>query len=166
MRGLRMLVPVALLTALVAWSGTEVDGPDFCDDVQGDVEARFIEGSAMVDESDRPADIEGKLSGDVQAAAYAWIDALDPADGLERQPAEPVQVRMRHHYVGEGFTVWTADKGVLTPVQPPLYEFVNQLEVTSATGALAGGSGSFEARGTVDFGTGQIRLKYSGRICG
>ena len=59
-----------------------------------------------------------------------------------------------------GTTIGTQDNAVLSPVEPPLFFRVNnKLDITT------GGSGFLRTHGTVNFATGEVTLRYNGRIC-
>jgi hypothetical protein len=60
----------------------------------------------------------------------------------------------------QGITIDTQDNAVLTPVDPPLlFRVNNRLEITT------GGSGFLRTHGLANFGTGEVTLRYNGRIC-
>ncbi|MDQ3132510.1 MAG: hypothetical protein M3Q99_17325 [Acidobacteriota bacterium] len=60
----------------------------------------------------------------------------------------------------QGATIGTQDQAVLSPVDPPvLFRVKNSLDITT------GGSGFLRTHGTVNFGNGEVTLRYNGRIC-
>jgi hypothetical protein len=126
-----------------------------CQLVSGGIVAAFVSDT----------EIEGTISGSVNGDAFATILALDPhGDGS-------IGVEMQHTYVdkepsgGEVGRIFTMDRGVLAPEDPPAYRFNNQLQVTGGTGTFAGASGRLHAHGSVNLGTGAIELTYQGRVC-
>jgi hypothetical protein len=125
-----------------------------CGNVAGTVTASFV------DHIDH--DVEGTLydgNGEPIGTALAWIDNLEPrGDGA-------IGIEMRHRYLIDGSALDTQDRGVLTPMAPPVYRFNNSLEVVGGDGVFESGSGFIRSRGTVDFGTGSIQLDYHGRVC-
>jgi hypothetical protein len=138
-----------------------------CDNLGGTVEAHFLTPTEQASlpsyavVQDTPADIGGTLfdgEGHAIGEAFAWIVALaQPGRGA-------LQIEMRHRYVLNGSQLDTQDRGVLSPLDPPLYRFNNRLEVTGGTGAFAGATGFIRAHGTVVIG-GDIELRYHGRLC-
>ena len=60
----------------------------------------------------------------------------------------------------QGATIGTQDQAVLSPVDPPvLFRINNRLDITT------GGSGFLRTHGTVNFSSGEVTLRYNGRIC-
>lgn len=134
-----------------------------CQNLGGTVEARFLTPAeqALLPPHAAGADIGGTLldrEGNVIGDAYAWIDALAQAG------SGALQIEMRHRYVINGSQLDTQDRGVLSPIDPPLYRFNNRLEVNGGTSDFAGASGFIRAHGTVVIG-GDIELRYQGRVC-
>lgn len=130
-----------------------------CGNLKGSIEASFVSGEAW--------DIEAQLfdlAGNSVGHGFAWIDALEPHG--EGAPGEgAIHADLRHHYVIGGSDLYTEDRGVLSPIAPPLFAFNNRLEVTGGTGAFDGATGMLRAHGTVDLGSGEIHLSYHGRVC-
>jgi hypothetical protein len=125
-----------------------------CDNLSGTITAAFVAGEDW--------DIEGTLF-DEQGAplgdAFAWIDDAEPrGDGS-------LHLDMRHRYVIDGSDLVTEDRGVLSPIDPPLLRFNNRLEVVGGSGAFSAATGVIRAHGTVDMGSAEIRLAYHGRVC-
>ena len=63
-------------------------------------------------------------------------------------------------------TISTSDGGVLSPFEPPLYRANGHYDFVSGTGIYAGVSGGIRIHGDVNLGTGEVLLRYNGRICG
>ena len=60
----------------------------------------------------------------------------------------------------QGATIGTEDQAVLSPVDLPLlFRVNNNLDITT------GGSGFLRTHGKVNFGNGEVTLRYNGRIC-
>lgn len=134
-----------------------------CQNLSGTVEAHFLtpEEQAALPQHAAAADIGGTLfdgEGTAIGDAYAWIVALAPAG------SGALQIQMRHRYVISGSQLDTRDRGVLSPIDPPLYRLDNRLDVTGGTGGFAGANGFIHAHGTVVIG-GDIELQYQGRVC-
>jgi hypothetical protein len=116
--------------------------------------------ASLVDHPDH--DVEGTLydgDGNPIGTAYAWIDHLEPRGG------GAIGIEMRHRYLIDGAALDTEDRGVLTPMAPPVFRFNNSLEVVGGTGVFEWASGFIRSHGLVDFGTGSIQLDYHGRVC-
>jgi len=125
-----------------------------CGNVAGTVTAAFVQGEDQ--------DIQGTLfdgEGNAIGDAYAWIDELKPRGN------GAISVSMRHRYVIDGSALDTEDRGVLSPMDPPVYWFNNRLEVVGGTGIFSDASGMIRSHGTVNMGSGAIELAYHGRIC-
>lgn len=126
-----------------------------CQLVSGEIEAQFVSDT----------EIQGTISGSVNGDAFATILALVPhGDG-------GIGVEMTHTYVDKDASgnelgrIFTMDRGVLAPVDPPAYRFNNQLVITGGAGTFDGASGRLHAHGSVNLGTGAIALSYQGRVC-
>lgn len=125
-----------------------------CDNLAGTITAGFVE--------EKDWHIEGTIFDEDGAAlgdAFAWIDAAEP------RGEGSLHLDLRHRYVIDGSDLYTEDRGVLAPVDPPLWGFNNRLEVVGGSGAFSGATGAIRAHGTVDMGSGEIRLAYHGRVC-
>jgi hypothetical protein len=120
-----------------------------CQSVRGTVDAAFVSGNQ----------IEGTIAGSVEGAAFATVESLTQSGG------GAYHVVLRHRYATAGGEVHTTDEGVLTPIDPPLFQFNNRLTVVGGTGAFANATGTINAHGSVILG-GAIELRYHGRVCG
>lgn len=156
-----MLLVATLAACEGAPTGSEAPSPLLsrsaadCTNVRGVIDAAFVSGS----------DIEGTIIDE----ALGEGDAFATVTSISEAGQGALHVTLEHEYVwqfaaGDG-SILTEDEGVLSPVDPPLYRFNNRLEVTGGTGELAGATGMIRAYGTVDFGSGQIDLRYHGRVC-
>ena len=120
-----------------------------CQSISGTVDAAFVSSN----------EIRGTIAGSVQGDAFATVDELT------QRGAGAYHVLLRHRYVTADGEVRTTDEGVLTPVNPPLFQFNNRLTVTGGTGVFATATGTIHAHGAVTLG-GAIELRYHGRVCG
>lgn len=125
-----------------------------CDNLAGTITAGFVGGQDW--------DIEGTIfdgAGTALGDAFAWIDAVEP------QGEGSLHLDLRHRYVIDGSDLHTEDRGVLSPVDPPLWGFNNRLQVVGGSGVFSEATGAIRAHGTVDMGSGEIQLAYHGRVC-
>ena len=55
---------------------------------------------------------------------------------------------------------------MLSPFEPPFYRANGHYDFGNGTGVYAGVSGGIRIHGDVNLGTGEVLLRYNGRICG
>jgi hypothetical protein len=93
----------------------------------------------------------GSVSGDLNGPVAAEIDQIvSSGDGT-------LHLRLRHQFTNTNpfGRIDTSDHAVLAPVDKDV----------GGAGIYAGATGYLDAHGTVDFGTGAIDLRESGRVC-
>ena len=108
----------------------------------------------------------GGVAGDVFDASANFIGTTSAClTSLEPQGTNgALHATLMHTFIftaGElqGVTIGTQDQAVLSPVDPPLFRVNNQLDITT------GGSGFLRTHGTANFISGEVTLRYNGRIC-
>src|SRR5882724_2358959 len=108
-----------------------------------------------------PATTMGTATGDLKGAVGATIVDTEGTGNT-------LILHVQHHWVTESgdtldFDVATA---TTTQVAPGLYAIVTYpVHLKGGTGKYAGASGNFTSIGEADLGTGQIVLRYTGKIC-
>ena len=108
-----------------------------------------------------PATTMGTATGDLKGAVGATILSTESSGNT-------LILHVQHHWVTESgetldFDVATA---TTTQVSPGLYAIVTYpVHLKGGTGKFAGATGNFTNIGEADLGTGQIVLRYTGRIC-
>jgi len=149
-----------VLCGFLLLTATAQASPD-CYEVRGIVVAYLVAPVASC-----PAGTISGVSGDVFDASTNLIGTTTAClITLEQQGNGAFHGTLTHNFIftaGElqGTTVNTEDNAVLTPVDPPLlFRVNNRLEITT------GGSGFLRTHGIVNFGTGEVTLRYNGRIC-
>ena len=149
-----------VLCGLLLLTTTAQASPD-CYVVRGTVIAHFEAPAASC-----PAGTISGLSGNVFDASSNLIGTTTAClITLEQQGNGASHGTLTHNFIftaGElqGTTINTQDNAVLTPVDPPLlFRVNNRLEITT------GGSGFLRTHGLVNFGIGEVTLRYNGRIC-
>src|SRR6266566_2356421 len=106
-----------------------------------------------------PTTAIGTLSGDLTGTFDAVIDAIVPGDdGSLHLTAH----RIITNALG---TINTSDGGVLSPEAVPLYRANGQYDFVSGTGAYVNVSGGIRIHGDVNLATGEVTLRYDGKIC-
>jgi len=71
---------------------------------------------------------------------------------------------MHYIYTPEG-TIYTTDRGILSPVDPPRYLLNNRYTITGGTGIYEGASGFLHINAMVSLAVGSVDGTYHGRIC-
>ena len=133
-----------------------------CREVRGTVAAYLVAPAATC-----PAGTVSGVAGDVFDASANFIGTTAAClTGLTQQGNNGAfHATLRHTFIftaGElqGTTIGTQDQAVLSPVDPPvLFRVNNRLDI------ITGGSGFLRTHGTVNFGSGEVTLRYNGRIC-
>ncbi len=148
------------LCGLLLLTTTAQASPD-CYEVRGTIIAHFEAPAATC-----PAGTISGLSGDVFDASANLVGTTTAClTSLEQQGSGAFHGTLTHTFIftaGElqGTTIHTQDNAVLSPVDPPLlYRVNNRLDITT------GGSGFLRTHGIVNFGTGEVTVRYNGRIC-
>src|ERR1700746_4105803 len=103
----------------------------------------------------------GVITGDIKGAVGVQILGMTTADGT-------TTVKVQHHLVTE-----TGDTGLIHPAQaigvfvtPNLFAITNyHFHLSGGTGRFEGATGDMSAIGEVDFSTGHLIGRYTGRIC-
>ena len=70
-----------------------------------------------------------------------------------------LHVMLSHTFSIGPLSFTTEDQLVLAPIAPPLYRVNNSLTIVS------GATGFLHTHGTVNFGTGEVNLRFNGLIC-
>jgi hypothetical protein len=70
-----------------------------------------------------------------------------------------LHVKMSHTFQLGTLSFTTEDQLVLAPIAPPIYRVNNSLTIVS------GAAGFLRTHGTVNFGTGEVNLRFNGLIC-
>ena len=149
------------LCGLLLLTTTAQASPD-CHEVRGTFVAYLAAPAATC-----PMGTISGVAGDVfDASANLIGTATACLTGLEPQGNNGAfHATLTHNFIFtagelEGATIGTQDNAVLSPVDPPLlFRVNNRLDVTT------GGSGFLRTHGTVNFGNGEVTLRYNGRIC-
>ncbi|MBA3769649.1 MAG: hypothetical protein H0X08_04000 [Blastocatellia bacterium] len=149
------------LCGLLSLTTTAQASPD-CHEVRGTIVAYLAAPAATC-----PMGTISGLAGDVFDASNNLIGTTTAClTSLEPQGNNgALHATLMHTFIftaGEldGATIGTQDNAVLSPVDPPLlFRVNNRLNVTT------GGSGFLRTHGTVNFGNGEVTLRYNGRIC-
>jgi len=141
---------------------TAVQASPACHEVRG-----TIVGFLVAPPMNCPASTISGVAGDVFDASNSLVGTTTAClTSLEQQGNNGAfHATLMHTFVftaGElqGATIGTQDNAVLSPVDPPLlYRVNNRLDITT------GGSGFLRTHGTVNFGNGEVTLRYNGQIC-
>lgn len=133
----------ALAPSLSFWN-------DACQNIEGTDVAQFTGPTLAV----------GTLSGDLEGTFDAVIDEIRPGDDGS------LHLKAHRTITNALGTINTSDHGVLSPDSPPVYRANGEYEFVGGTGAYASVSGWIRIHGEVNLATGQVLLRYSGRICG
>lgn len=156
----RTLVALAATALLPACDQAAPTGPDgelarasrsaaSCSNIEGTDIAQFT----------GPTTAVGTLSGDLEGTFDANILSITPGDdGSLHLVAERTIVN------ADG-TISTSDSGVLSPRGGTLYRANGQYTFVSGTGLYEDVSGFIRIHGDVDLGTGEVALRYHGRLC-
>jgi len=108
-----------------------------------------------------PATTMGTATGDLRGAVGATILSTE-ANG------NTLALRVQHHWVTESGDMLTIDPAVATTTQvsPGLYAVVTYpVHLRGGTGKFAGATGDLTNIGEADLVSGQIVLRYSGKVC-
>ncbi len=107
-----------------------------------------------------PTTAVGTLAGDLAGTFEAVIDEIRPGDDGS------LHLVAHRTIVNALGTITTSDGGVLSPQEPPLYRANGHYDFVSGTGAYGDVSGGIRIHGDVNLATGEVLLRYEGRICG
>lgn len=147
---------VLLLAGLLAACADSPTAPEnfslsstTCQNIQGIDLAQFTS----------PSTATGTLSGDLAGTFEAVIDEIQPGDDGS------LHLTAHRTITNALGTINTSDGGVLSPEEPPLYRANGHYDFVSGTGAYTQVSGGIAIHGDVNLGTGEVTLRYSGRIC-
>ncbi len=156
----RFTCHVLCLAALLAGCGPEhplaLGVPDFslssatCQNIEGTDVAQFT----------GPTSAVGTLTGDLEGTFEAVIDEIRPGDDGS------LHLKAHRTIVNALGTINTSDAGVLSPEEPPLYRANGEYTFISGTGAYASVSGWIRIHGDVNLQTGEVLVRYEGRMCG
>lgn len=135
--------PSAPLAPSFSFSG------DACQNIEGTDVAQFT----------GPTTAVGTLSGDLEGTFEAVIDEIRPGDDGS------LHLKAHRTITNSLGTINTSDHGVLSPESPLLYRANGEYEFVSGTGAYANVSGWIRIHGDVNLATGQVLVRYEGRIC-
>src|ERR1700751_2855899 len=108
-----------------------------------------------------PATTMGVAIGDLKGAVGATILSTEASGNT-------LALRVQPHSVTESGDTLTIDPAVATTTQvsPGLYAVVNYpVHLRGGTGKFAGATGDLTSIGEADLVSGQIVLRYSGKIC-
>jgi hypothetical protein len=108
-----------------------------------------------------PATTMGTATGDLRGAIGATILSTEATGNT-------LVLRVQHHWVTESGDTLDIDPATATTTQvsPGLYAIVTYpVHLKGGTGKYAGASGNLTNIGEADLGTGQIVLRYTGKIC-
>jgi hypothetical protein len=119
-----------------------------CENVRGDIEGNFFAPDGFT------LGGLGKVS-----VAVVGIDAK----GAEGQGA--IHSVTMHQINTLRGTITTLDKGVLAPIDPPLYRLAHRWTIVGGTGAFHAASGFFSIHANINLATGDIEGPFHGRIC-
>ena len=107
-----------------------------------------------------PNTAAGKITGDVSGDVSIVITALRQMEGGVMEFDANCLMVTKHG------TFTTADNATLTPIEAPLYQVSNTLQVTGGTGKYDGVTGTLHTRGTANFVPGGlVDLRYEGQLC-
>ncbi|MGH9882876.1 MAG: hypothetical protein ACRD6N_15670 [Pyrinomonadaceae bacterium] len=151
---MRLIICLVLCLTVCGWSNVTpaVQPQSDCENVRGTVEAQ-ITGMSDACPVATIAGVVFDETGTQIGTTTACILSLDQR-GNGSIPAE-----LTHVYSLGDLNFSTHDQGVLNLIAPDLYRFENRLTIVD------GASGFLRARGIVNFASGEINLKYNGRIC-
>lgn len=108
-----------------------------------------------------PATTMGVATGDLSGAVGATITSTEVSGNT-------LVLHVQHHWVTDsGDTLdWAPAAATTTQVAPGLYAIVSYpTHLKGGTGKYAGATGDFTAIGEANLGTGQIVLRYTGKLC-
>jgi hypothetical protein len=103
----------------------------------------------------------GTATGDLRGAVGATILSTEASGNT-------LALRVQHHWVTESGDTLNIDPAVATTTQvsPGLYAIVTYpVHLRSGTGKFAGATGDLTNIGEADLVSGQIVLRYSGKVC-
>ena len=103
----------------------------------------------------------GPVTGDLRGSVGATILSTE-VNGSN------LVFHVQHHWVTESGDTLSFDPATATstPVAPGLYAIVTYpVHLTGGTGKFAGGTGDFNNIGEVDLNSGQLVLRYFGKLC-
>jgi hypothetical protein len=106
--------------------------------------------------------VPGGLTFSSLGSGTAEIQRLDPK-GADGQGAIHL-VTMHYIYTPEG-TIYTSDRGILSPVSPPRYLLNNRYTIIGGTDQYEGASGFLHIHAMVSLAAGSVDGTYHGRIC-
>jgi hypothetical protein len=126
-----------------------------CHEVAGGITTNFVDSS----------DTLGSATGDLAGGLGVHVINQQPGSG------GTIVITVQHHWVTSTGDTLSLDQGVVTlfPTSVPgLYagSYIDGVDVNkSGTGRFSGASGKIYAWGAVDFGKGELTLRYSGKVC-
>lgn len=143
---------LALIIAAACDSDSPVQPGDSCGDVSGNFEGSIFG--------------EIPLTGDLKGTIAAYKEPIVEPNGMA------FNLQTFHHFTLADGEIFTEDRGVQAPVNPPTYRLNNNYEIVGGTGAYENASGFIKLHATLitDF-TGQhpengmIDGTYHGRVC-
>ncbi len=103
----------------------------------------------------------GPVTGDLKGAVAATILSTE-VNGNN------LVFHVQHHWVTESGDTLSFDPATATstPVAPGLYAIVSYpTHLSGGSGKFAGATGDFTSIGEVDLNSGQLVLRYSGKLC-
>lgn len=146
---LSWLLLLAAVSCAVAQAQTR------CHEVAGGITTNFVDSS----------DTLGSATGDLAGGLGVHVINQQP------DPGGTVLITVQHHWVTSTGDTLSLDQGVVTlfPTSVPgLYagSYLDGVGINkSGTGRFAGASGKIYAWGAVDFGKGELTLRYFGKVC-
>lgn len=106
------------------------------------------------------------VSGDLQGTSFAYSPPIATITGQAQH------LETFHHFELADGSFRTVDRGIMAPVDRPLYQLNNRYEIVSGTGAWAGAHGFLRLHGSLIIDetfthpeNGAIDARYHGRIC-
>ena len=149
-------VPCVLL--LAACGVDSPTGPEAARFRLSSATCRYIAGMDLAQFTSATTAI-GTLSGDLEGTFEAVIDEIRPGDDGS------LHLTAHRAITNTSGTINTSDGGVLSPEEPPLYRANGHYEFVSGTGSYSNVSGGIRIHGDVNLATGEVTLRYDGRIC-
>src|SRR5882724_10534498 len=145
--------PVSILGVVLILAAAAMGQSKHCTTVGGMIMTNL----GVVD----PATTLGTVTGDLRGAVAATILSTEGTGNT-------LILHVQHHWVTESGDTLDFDPATATTTQvaPGLYAIVTYpVHLKGGTGKYAGASGNFTNIGEADLGTGQIVLRYTGKIC-